>query len=385
MNGASPIRRRLLLTASIAALMLLFVYVVLRSGPMAPITVTVEKVRLQALEPAVFGIGTVEARRIHRLGPTVPGRLLRLDADVGDVVKAGQLLGEMDPVDLDQRLQAQVAAVEAAKAAQRQARARRDFASTQAERYASLLSSRAISEEIVVAKRQEADVADAALAAASQDLQRLQSERQALAAQRGNLQLHAPADGLVVARHADPGTTVVAGQAVLELVDPTQLWVDARFDQASAEGLAGGLPADVKLRSRPGERLPGQVLRLEPLADAVTEELGAKIGLAVLPQPPPPLGELAEVTVRLPPMSAAPTIPNAAIRVLDGRRGVWKPGDDGITFVPIELGRGDLAGQVQVRKGLAAGERVVVYSAGTLGARSRIRIVESLTGGATTQ
>ena len=80
----------------------------------------------------------------------------------------------------------------------------------------------------------------------------------------------APAAGLVLARNAEPGTTVVAGQAVLEFMDPASLWVDARFDQVSAQGLAAGLPAQVLLRSRAGQPLAAQVLRLEPRADAVT-------------------------------------------------------------------------------------------------------------------
>jgi HlyD family secretion protein len=56
------------------------------------------------LTPAVFGIGTVQARRSWIVGPTTAGRVLSVRADVGDAVKAGQLLADMDPVDLDQRL-----------------------------------------------------------------------------------------------------------------------------------------------------------------------------------------------------------------------------------------------------------------------------------------
>ena len=57
-------------------------------------------------------------------------------------------------------------------------------------------------------------------------------------------------DGLVIARQADAGTTVVlAGQAVIELINPDSLWIDTRFDQISAEGLQAGLPAQVQLRS----------------------------------------------------------------------------------------------------------------------------------------
>lgn len=103
------------LVAVLGALLVLFVWVALRSGPLAPVPVTVAEVESRAIAPALFGIGTVEARYTYRIGPTVPGRVLRVDVEVGDRVAAGQVLGEMDPVDLDQRLAAQDAAIRHAR------------------------------------------------------------------------------------------------------------------------------------------------------------------------------------------------------------------------------------------------------------------------------
>jgi HlyD family secretion protein len=132
---------------------------------------------------------------------------------------------------------------------------------------------------------------------------------------------------------------VVAGQAVIEVIDTASLWVDTRFDQISAEGLATGLPAKIVLRSRRSQAVAGHVLRIEPRADAVTEETLAKIVFNAPPVPLPPLGELAEVTVQLGELPAAPTISNAAIRTVDGKRGVWKLVEGGLTFTPVVLGR----------------------------------------------
>lgn len=371
-------RRTLALIAVVAPLLALFVYVVVRTGPLAAVPVTATTVRAQAIAPALAGIGTVQARTTHRIGPTVAGRIARLDVQVGDAVKAGQVLGEMDPVDLDQRIGAQQAAIKGSEAALRQAQAKQVFAQTQARRYEQLLLVRSVSEESLATRQQELAVADAALAAAQADALRLRAELQALRAQRGNLVLVAPAAGLVSVRDADPGTTVVAGQAVVEIIDPAGLWVDTRFDQISAGGLAAGLPARIVLRSRHGDNLAGHVLRIEPRADAVTEELLAKIVFEAQPSPLPPVGELAELTVQLPTLPEAPTIPNAALRTLAGQRGVWQLVDGGLRFAALELGRSDLAGNVQVRQGLAAGDRVVVYSATALGARSRVQVVERL-------
>lgn len=141
---------------------------------------------------------------------------------------------------------------------------------TQARRYEQLFAVRSTSEEIVTTKRQELQIADAALSAAREDIVRARSDREGLVAQRSNLRLIAPVDGVVAVRDADPGTTIVAGQAVVEVIDPKSLWINARFDQISASGLAGGLPTLIVLRSRGGQTLKGRVLRVEPKADAVT-------------------------------------------------------------------------------------------------------------------
>ncbi len=373
-------RRTLMLLAVAVPLAVLFVYVALRSGPLAPVAVTVTQVESRSIAPALAGIGTVQARHTYKIGPTAAGRVRRVDVQVGDTVAAGQVLGEMDPVDLDERLRAQQAAIASADAALRQAEAKQAFARTQAKRYDDLLAVRGTSEELAATRRQELALADAALAAARADGARLRAELQAVRAQRGNLVLVAPVAGLVVARDVDPGTTVVAGQAVVELIDPASLWVDTRFDQIGAEGLAAGLPAKAVLRSRRGQALDARVLRVEPRADVVTEETLAKLTFDAPPATLPPVGELAEVTVQLPALAAAPAIPNAALRTVGGKLGVWKMVDGKLAFQAVTPGRGDLDGWVQVTQGLAVGEPVVVYSEKALSAGSRIQVVDRIAG-----
>lgn len=380
MNIPTQQRRTLALVAVLVPIAALLVYVALRSGPLAPVAVTVAEVESRALQPALFGIGTVEARYTYKIGPTVAGRVQRLDVHVGDRVSAGQVLGEMDPVDLDDRVQAQDAAVKRAQAALREAEARQAYALGQARRYEQLAGSKLVSEETVAAKRQELQVANAAVAAAREERARAGSDREGSLAQRGNLRLVAPVAGIVAVRDADPGTTLVAGQAAVEVIDPASIWINVRFDQVSAAGLAAGLPARIVLRSRSGQVLKGRVLRVEPMADAVTEENLAKVVFDRIPAPLPPLGELAEVTVDLPAQPAAPVIPNAAIRRDGEQIGVWSLADGGLRFVPVKLGRADLDGRVQVLEGLADGDRIVVYSEKALAAGRRTRVVERIPG-----
>jgi len=394
MTFLSVNRRVVALLAVIVPLLVLMVYVALRSGPLAPIPVTVTTAESRSITPSLFGIGTVESRYTYRIGPTVAGRIRQVAVQVGDRVQQGQLLGEMDPVDLDDRIAAQGAAlkraesvVQAAEAQVREASARKAYAENQANRYEQLLQARTASEEAVEGKRQERQVTEAGLAAARanldasrQELARVRADREGLIRQRGNLRLIAPVGGLVAARNADPGTTVVAGQSVVEVIDPASLWIQVRFDQLRVSGLRAGLPAQIVLRSQEGERLAGRVLRVEPMADAVTEETLAKVTLAALPKRLPSLGELAEVTVALSALPATPAVPNAGIQRVDGRLGVWLLAADRLRFAPVKVGAVDLEGWTQIRDGLKAGDRVIVYSQRALNSRSRVKVVERLEG-----
>ena len=390
----SPARSRLALVAILAALLALFAWVALRAGPMAPVEVTVAGVEVRAVSPALFGIGTVEARYTHRIGPTFPGRVASVSVQPGDRVVAGQVLAEMDPLDLDEGIAAREAAVrragsavQAAEAQLREAEARERYAAAQARRYAVLAGSGTVSREAHDAKRQEAEVAAAGVAsmranraAAAAELARVQAERDGLVRQREKLRLVSPVDGLVSRREADAGTTLVAGQAVVEVLEPGSIWIAARFDQQRSAGLRAGLPASVVLHSNAGETLTGRVERVEPHADAVTEEMLAKIAIEPTPALPPSIGELAEVTIALAQAPARPVVPSASLHRIDGRVGVWLVEDARLRFQPVVAGPADLDGNVQVLEGLRGGEQVVAHSARTLDARARIRPVERLAG-----
>jgi len=381
-------RRSLMLLAVAVPIVALFGYVVLRSGPLAPVSVRTAVVENRSISPALFGIGTVEARFSYKIGPTIAARVGAVHVDVGDTVSAGQALAEMDPVDLNDRIASLDAAISRAeasiKAAEAQvedALARKEYADMQAKRYDALWESQTVSKAAVETKQQDSQVALAALsaaqsnlAAAQQDLRRNRADRDGLVKQRDTLVLLAPVDGVVVARNSESGTTVVAGQAVIEMIDPKNLWINARFDQIAAMGLRKALPAQIALRSHGGTAIAGRVSRVEVLADSVTEENLAKVEFDTLPDPIPPIGELAEVTIALPELPSGPAIPNAALQNVDDKTGVWTVADGKIRFTPVRIGAMDLDGTVQIAEGLQAGDEIVVHSASRLTSTSRIQI-----------
>lgn len=391
MKLTSPIKRRLLLAGLAVLLIGLFFFVMLRSGPLAPIKVTVAQVKQGSIAPELFGIGTVEARRNWMIGPTVAGRVLNVKVDVGDAVKAGQLLAEMDPVDIEQRLASLDAAIErarstqaAAAAQQADAVARRALAVSTMSRNQDLADQHFISSGALESFTQTKASADAALDAAranatgaAQDLNRAKADRAALLQQRANVRLIAPSNGVVSARDAEPGSTVVAGQSVLRLIDPASLWVKLRVDQGRSGGLAQGLKARIVLRSQPQTSMPGTVARVELLGDSVTEERIAQLAFENAPVGMS-VGEMAEATIQLPSMPQSLIVPAASIQRQGGSTGVWRMEAGKPVFASVKPGVTSLDGQTQIIDGLKAGDEIVVYSQKPLSAGARLQVVDAV-------
>lgn len=391
MKTNTPIARKVILGSLAIVLLLGIAFVFLRAGPLAPVKIVVTQVKEGSFAPALFGIGSIEARRSWMIGPTAAGRVLSVKVDAGDTVKAGQLLAEMDPVDMDQRLVALDASIARAKSAQSAATAqqadavaRRELAASNMRRNQDLADKNFISAGALEAKTQEKASADAQwesaranASAAAQDLARTQADRAALIQQRSNVRLLAPADGVVTSRDAEAGSTVVAGQPVLRLIDPASLWVRLRVDQGRSAGLAQGLKARVVLRSQTQNALPASVARVELISDSVTEERVAQL---VFDQMPPGLsvGEMTEATIQLPAIPKSLLVPSASVQRQGSASGVWRMDAGKPVFAPVRLGATSLDGQVQILEGLKAGDEVVVYSQKVLAQGMRVQIVDAL-------
>jgi HlyD family secretion protein len=384
-------KQRLVIAGTSLALVGLLAFVFFRAGPLAATPVTVHVVKQGGFTPALFGVGTVEARRSWMIGPTVAGRVANVHVDVGDVVKAGQLLAEMDSVDLDQKLSAQDALISrtastqmAALAQQTDALARYEFSKLNFIRNQDLAKQNFISPSALELRAQEKISAKAAYEAASaylsgvkQDVIRLKAEREGLQQQRNNVRLIAPADGLVITRDAESGTTVVAGQPVIRLIDPQSIWVKLRVDQGRSAGLQAGLEAKIVVRSQAQSSYKGKVVRVEMLSDSVTEERVALVTFSEIPKDVS-VGEVAEITLELTPVENALIIPNASIQRQGDTMGVWRLINGNLVFTKIRVGASSLDGDMVVLEGLQLNDQVVVHSQKALTENSRVHVVETL-------
>ena len=383
--------KRFVLILSALGLLTGMVFVAFHLGPLAPVKITTVRVEKKTLTHSIFGIGVLEAQQTWLLGPLSAGRVLQVDAKVGQQVKAGQLLAEMDPLDLDQRLASQEAALakavsylDNAQAQHEDAQSRQSVATLNLARQKELARQNFISQGALEIREQEListhaalKITKANLASAAQDIQKIQADKQAALLQRNSMRLVAPADAVVISRDAEAGSTVVAGQAVLRLAQPTSLWVKMRVDQGRSQGLAIGLPAQIVLRSNPHQTLNGKVVRVEWQSDAVTEERIAQVAFDQLP-PNLSMGEMAEVTLSLKPSTPALSVPQASVQQYQGRTGVWKVDGKQLTFCDVIWGAYSHDGWVEVVSGLKQGDEVLVYSEKTIKANTRFQIVDAL-------
>jgi HlyD family secretion protein len=369
-------------------------WLVTSHGPLAPAKVTTEKVVQGPVVAETFGIGTVEARRSYAVGPTIASRVARVLVDQGDAVKAGQLVAELDPVDLGDRLvsgqlaaQRAASAIRAAEAQLAEARSRAQLAASSARRYGELRAQGFVSQEAADARVHEANAAtsavDAAAAqrtAAQRDRERALADAAGIGKLRAQMRLVSPVDGIVSARLVEPGTTLVAGQAVVQVIDPATLWIRARIDQGQSGGVRVGRHAVFVLRSDPGRDYRGQVERVDWVSDAVTEERIVNVGFASRPEAMS-IGELVEVTIRTADLANVRSVPSAAVKRIDRQEGVWQVDAGRVVFRPVKIGVTTLNGRSQIIDGLGVGDEVVVHSERRLQPQMRVNVVPIVVAG----
>jgi HlyD family secretion protein len=321
----------------------------------------------------VHGPGTVQSKVPVTVSPKITGILEKLHADQGDRVKKGQLLAELDAIEL----KARAAAAQAGKN-----RAQRDLARSQADlvkAQANLglarsnyqrdlevfkpgyISQAAFDTTKAQLRVAESEVAafQAAVTAVQASVKQAESETHAAEALHGYTRIVAPMDGLITVRKAEVGTTVASGSPIFQMVDLDQIWVAAWIDATQIAQLRAGQPAAIKLRSR--RLFQGEVARLNQEADTVTRELEVNVKFARLPEPLV-IGEEAEVDITTG-RQTGPAVPMAAIINKNGDQGVLVADKDRVRFQKVTLGLND-GKKAAVLTGLKEGELVIVNPTG---------------------
>jgi HlyD family secretion protein len=387
--------------------------------PLPPVAagfaVSTEPVQLRRFDQALALHGTVVAREMIVVGADVPGlRLRRVMVEVGDRVRPGQPLAQLDDGVL--RLQVAQARAQLARGKAEQRRARHPYRPQELSgleagvlRAQAVLSQAKDAHDRVVAlqgrgdstveelMRRQADlrVAEAELRQArlkvemaragsrQEDLQAADAEVAVLGARLSELELQlgrtvvrAPAAGLVVRRTAPVGTAVVPTQSLFEIVQDGRYEVAAKGVWSELKALQSGQPAAVT--DDAGLTLGGAVRLVEPALDAASKLATVRVALPAYA--PVRLGMLLQVAVDTG-VRQLLSVPEGALMPVDHHLVVFVRRGDRVQERPVVVSA-RIKGRAGIRQGLQAGEEVVVAGAGFLKDGDLVRVASGSDGAA---
>jgi HlyD family secretion protein len=301
-----------------------------------PIAVAVASVE-ENVPVRVFGLGTVEARVLSKIGFEVGATLTELNADHGDRVTKGEVLARLSAGEQEAKVAKARAAQEIAEVNIKRAEANLEKARavlTQRQdanrRKQTLVGRDIVSQQVAEEAARDEAVAKADVVVAESEIA---SARAQLTDAKAQVQfeetllrhrtLVAPYDAIVIERHKELGTVVKAGDPIFTLIAAGSYWGLAYVDEARAGFINEGQRVDARLRSRPQEAFTGKVERIGLESDRVTEERRVYIK----GDNPPPrvfLGEQVEFLITVAQLDKALLVPEAAVHGYNAREGkVW--------------------------------------------------------------
>lgn len=290
--------------------------------------------------------GDVHARYESALGFRVPGKIVARQVNLGDSVKAGQLLAKLDAADAELNKDAAEAALTAAKSAYETAQ--RDLA-----RYASLVKSGAVSRS---AYEHQQDLFTSAQA----NYQQAQRAYDLRGNQLAYTELRADHDGVVTSMDAEAGQVVAAGQTVMSLAWSAgrEVYIDVPENRIGA--FSGAKDIRVSLWGVEGKSYAGTVREKSASADPATRTFLIKIALQGA-GPEVKLGMTAAVNVADAVDPEELLIPLSALYHKDQSAAVWvvDPKTSQAVLKPVQVGRYTDEGVI-IASGLAAGDTVVL-------------------------
>jgi cobalt-zinc-cadmium efflux system membrane fusion protein len=303
-------------------------------------------------------VGTVSYDQDHLalVGPLVAGRITRLVSGVGDRVRRGQVLAEIEAAEVGQARADLIAARARAAAADLNLRRETDLA----ERHISSAREKEVAEAQWITDKAAVRAATERLRALGLSAQDIASVEKAEAG--GRLPVRAPIDGVVLERAVTLGQAVERATDAFKIADTGHVWVDLSLYEKDLPRVHVGGTVEIRADAYPSDVFKGRVAYVVPVVDESTRTAKVRIEL------PNPHGKLSFgqlVTARIvgdPATVAEPVlaVPRAAIQRVDGRSVVFVKGaaaDGAFERRIVELGvsTGD---QVEIRRGIKEGELV---------------------------
>lgn len=261
-----------------------------------------------ASEAGTLYSGDVKARYESALGFRVGGKIHRRHVDVGAHVKAGDIIAELDPQDLNLQASSARASLAAAEADLATAKSER-------ERYESLRSKNFVSAT-------QFDAVDNRLKAAAARATEARAALNVAQNQAGYSELRADHDGIITSIMAEAGQVVAPGQAVATLARDGEREVEISIPESRIGDYRKDQPATVELWAESGRHMTGILREIAPEADTTTRTYRVRVALGD-DAGQAKLGQTARVFFSGQESDAAHLVPLAALYEKDGKPAVW--------------------------------------------------------------
>ena len=283
-----------------------------------------------------FGIGNVGAKEIYNITALTASKIKALHTDEGEWVKKGQLLVEMDAIDLPELVKEAKISVKKSEMEVTASRkdldalyAQRNLALVTYDRYKKLKIQSFASQSEYDKAKADLDAIKAQIAAtkahinsALQEVKRSQTSVKALEVKLSRYKIYAPVDGYVIAKEAEVAQSVVPTQSIFKIVNPQDVWIRTYIDERISGNIKVGQDATITLRSHAKKKFAGIVKRIVAQSDAVTQEREVDVAFEKLPIPFY-INEQAEVLINTQTLKNIVKIPTEVIVHKDGKNGVW--------------------------------------------------------------
>lgn len=353
-----------------------------RRGPQGErsVPVTTTAVRTGAIAEHAVYVAELRPRRDVKLSAEVTGRVRRVEVHLGDRVKKGALLAQLDDRQFRQAVREARAAVELAEAGELKARVELDSAKRDLDRKAPLVKKSLLSkgEFDVVTSRHETARSALELARAQTAQAKARLERALL--DLGNTKIEAPFDGAVAARNVDPGALVSPGTSLFRMTDVDHLVVRFAAPERDVVRLEKGQEVRVALDALPGLDYRGAVDRISPVVDTETRTTPVEVRLANDGRLKP--GMFARVEVTLARRDDAVVVPaSAVVRRQDGGdaavEGVFVVDGETAHYTPVTVGIRSRE-ILEIADGVSVGQEVVTAGHSELKDGAKVRSVDAV-------
>lgn len=321
--------------------------------------------------------GALKPKESVDITPQSTGRLRRTYFQVGDRVRQGALVAELQDDELQQRVRRAdaVIAVSAATVQQRAA----ELANTKANlaRAEQLFNEQLLSPQAYEQQRTGLATMEAQLALAGAQQQQAEAELEELRIQVAQTKIYAPLSGDVAIRYVDEGSLVSPTTPLLRIVNLSSLVTLGNVPERSVGRLRVGMDSEVRVDAIPDRVFRGKIARIAPVLDAATRSAQIEIDIAN-PEHVLRAEMFVRINLDLSTMRTARLIPRDCLVYRGAQAGVFViEAQDRPVFQAIETGVATEDDQIEVIN-LAVGTRIVGRGAGMLQDGDNIRVADDV-------